>query len=39
MQMTTIKIKEKTRATLEKLKLHTKETYNDVIKRHENRAR
>jgi predicted transcriptional regulator len=30
---TTIKIKEKTRVKLEKLKLHTKETYNDVIER------
>lgn len=30
---TTIKIKEKTRNKLEKLKLHAKETYNDVIER------
>ncbi|MEM3007753.1 MAG: hypothetical protein QXW37_05645 [Candidatus Nitrosotenuis sp.] len=30
---TTIKIKEKTRIKLEKLKVHTKETYNDVIER------
>lgn len=30
---TTIKIKKKTRVKLEKLKLHTKETYNDVIER------
>jgi predicted CopG family antitoxin len=30
---TTIKIKGKTRTKLENLKLHTKETYNDVIER------
>lgn len=30
---TTIKIKDKTRIKLENLKLHTKETYNDVIER------
>ncbi len=30
---TTIKIKSKTRAKLEDFKLHTKETYNDVIER------
>ena len=30
---TTIKIKGKTRAKLENFKLHTKETYNDVIER------
>jgi mRNA-degrading endonuclease RelE of RelBE toxin-antitoxin system len=30
---TTIKINEKTKAKLENLKLHTKETYNDVIER------
>lgn len=30
---TTVKIKEKTRAKLENLKLHTKETFNDVIER------
>ena len=31
--MSTIKIKDKTRTKLENLKLHTKETYNDVIER------
>ena len=30
---TTIKIKDKTRAKLESFKLHTKETYNDIIER------
>lgn len=30
---TTVKIKEKTRTKLENLKLHSKETYNDVIER------
>lgn len=30
---TTIKIKDKTRAKLENFKIHTKETYNDVIER------
>ena len=30
---TTIKIKDKTRTRLENLKLHTAETYNDVIER------
>jgi hypothetical protein len=30
---TTIKINNKTKAKLEHLKLHTKETYNDVIER------
>lgn len=30
---TTIKVKEKTRTNLENLKLHPKETYNDVIER------
>lgn len=30
---TTIKVKAKTRAKLENLKLHSKETYNDVIER------
>ncbi|MEM3064639.1 MAG: hypothetical protein QW177_04620 [Candidatus Nitrosotenuis sp.] len=30
---TTIKIKDKTRAKLENLKLHPKETYNEVIER------
>lgn len=30
---TTIKIKDKTRTKLENLKLHSKETYNDVIER------
>lgn len=30
---TTIKVKDKTRAKLENLKLHSKETYNEVIER------
>jgi len=30
---TTIKVKDKTRTKLENLKLHSKETYNDVIER------
>jgi hypothetical protein len=30
---TTIKVKDKTRTKLEHLKLHSKETYNDVIER------
>jgi predicted CopG family antitoxin len=30
---TTIKVKDKTRIKLENLKLHAKETYNDVIER------
>lgn len=30
---TTIKVKDKTRTKLENLKLHPKETYNDVIER------
>ncbi|MEM2785178.1 MAG: hypothetical protein QXW37_06720 [Candidatus Nitrosotenuis sp.] len=30
---TTIKVKDKTRIKLENLKLHSKETYNDVIER------
>lgn len=30
---TTIKVKDKTRAKLENLKIHPKETYNDVIER------
>ena len=30
---TAIKIKDKTKATLESLKLHSKESYNDIIER------
>jgi hypothetical protein len=30
---TTIKVKDKTRTKLESLKIHSKETYNDVIER------